>query len=94
MIKVLIRRHVSEDHRHAMLSLINQLRSAIVGQPGYLSSETLKRIDVPGEILVISKWQSRFYWDQWYDSQTRKAVQQQIDQLLKAETDYEIYEYD
>ena len=94
MIKVLIRRHVSEDQRDALISLINQLRSTIVGQPGYLSSETLKRIDVPGEILVISKWQSDFYWKQWYESDDRTKIQGRIDQLTDASTQYEIYEYD
>ena len=61
MIKVHIRRHVSDEHHDALISLINQLRSTIVGHPGYLSSETLKRIDAPSEILVVSKWQSHFY---------------------------------
>jgi heme-degrading monooxygenase HmoA len=94
MIKVLIRRHVSDDHRDALISLINQLRSTIVGQPGYLSSETLKRIDAPGEILVVSKWQSPFYWKQWYESGERTKIQHDIDQLPEMQTRYEIYEYE
>jgi heme-degrading monooxygenase HmoA len=94
MIKVLIRRHVSDDHRDALISLINQLRSTIVGQPGYLSSETLKRIDAPGEILVVSKWQSHFYWKQWYESGERTKIQSQIDQLPNTQTQYEIYDYE
>lgn len=94
MIKVLIRRHVSDAHRDALISLINQLRATIVGHPGYLSSETLKRIDSPGEILVISKWQSRFYWNQWFESDVRTKIQGEIDQLPDTQTQYEIYEYE
>ncbi len=94
MIKVLIRRHVSDDRREALLSLINQLRTTIIGQPGYLSSETLKRVDEPGEILVISKWQSHFYWRQWYESDDRARIQHQIDHLPEMQTQYEIYEYE
>ena len=94
MIKVLIRRNVSDDQHDALISLINQLRSTIVGQAGYLSSETLKRIDAPGEILVISKWQSQFYWHAWYESDARTRIQEKIDQLPEAQTRYEIYEYD
>jgi heme oxygenase (mycobilin-producing) len=94
MIKVLIRRQVSDDHREALISLINQLRSTIVGQPGYLSSETLKRIDAPGEILVISKWQSPFYWKQWYESDDRAKIQHEIDQLPEMQTRYEFFEYE
>ena len=94
MIRIHIRRRVSEDNQQSLMSLINRLRATIVGQPGYLSSETLKRIDQPGEILVVSKWQSAFYWKQWYASRERLSIQEEIDQLLGAQTYYEIYEYE
>ena len=94
MIRIHIRRCVSEDKQQALMELINQMRSAIVGNPGYLSGETLKRIDQPGEILVVSKWQSSYYWKQWYASREREALQADIDQLLGAQTQYEIYEYE
>ena len=94
MIKVHIRRHVAPEHQKTVMALINQLRATIVGHPGYLSSETLKRIDSPGEILVVSKWQSPFYWKQWYASQERRAIQREIDRLLEAQTQYEIFEYE
>jgi heme-degrading monooxygenase HmoA len=76
------------------MELINQMRAAIVGNPGYISGETLKRVDQPGEVLVVSKWQSRYYWNQWYASRERIAIQEKIDQLLGAETQYEMYEYE
>lgn len=94
MIKVLIRREVPHENHEAVMALINELRATIVGHPGYLSSETLRRIDPPGEILVISKWQSDFYWKQWYASQEREEIQSRIDALLAAQTRYDIYEYD
>ncbi len=94
MIRIHIRRRVSEDNQHALMTLINQMRSAIVGNPGYVSGETLKRIDQPGEILVVSKWQSHFYWKQWQASRERSALQADIDHLLGEQTQYEIYEYE
>ncbi|WP_372683679.1 antibiotic biosynthesis monooxygenase [Desulfosarcina sp.] len=94
MIRIHIRRRVSEDKEEALMTLINQMRSTIVGSPGYVSGETLKRIDQPGEVLVISKWQSQFYWKQWHASRERAALQADIDQLLGDETQYEIYEYE
>ncbi|MDX2451825.1 antibiotic biosynthesis monooxygenase family protein [Desulfosarcina sp.] len=94
MIRIHIRRHVSEDNQQALMALINQMRSAIVGNPGYVSGETLKRIDQPGEILVVSKWQSHFYWKQWHESRERAALQADIDKLLGEQTQYEIYEYE
>ena len=94
MIRIHIRRRVSEDNQEALMTLIHQMRSTIVGSPGYVSGETLKRIDQPGEVLVISKWQSQFYWKQWHASRERAALQADIDQLLGDETQYEIYEYE
>lgn len=94
MIRIHIRRRVSEENRHVLMPLINQMRTTIVSNPGYVSGETLKRIDQPGEILVVSKWQSHFYWTQWYESRERKELQDRIDALLDAQTQYEIYEYD
>jgi heme-degrading monooxygenase HmoA len=75
-------------------ALINQLRSMTMGQPGYIAGETLQRVDLPGESLVVSKWQSIDYWQQWIESKGREEIQTQIDQLVGEETRYEIYEYD
>jgi len=94
MIKILIKRKVSEDKKEELTLLINQLRSITMGTPGYISGETLKRLDKPGESLVVTKWQSDYYWNQWFQSKERSKIQDKIDQLLGEETQYEIYEYD
>ena len=94
MIKIHIRRTVTGENEKQLISLIHQLRTTIVGRPGYLSSETLKRVDSPGEILVVSKWQSDFYWKQWFESPERTELQKRIDELIETHTLYEIYEYE
>ncbi len=94
MIKVHIRRKVPPDKREELQVLINQLRAMTMGQPGYIAGETLKRVDAPGESLVVSKWQSTDYWQQWLESSQRAEIQEQIDQLLGENTLYEIYEFD
>ncbi len=94
MIKVHIKRKVPEEKKEALLVLINQLRSLTMGVPGYISGETLKRVDKPGESLVITKWQSVYYWNAWLQGIERAKIQQQIDELLGYETRYEIYEFE
>ncbi len=94
MIRIHIRRHVPEDKTEALKLLINRLRGVTMGTPGYIAGETLKRLDKPGESLVVTKWQSEFYWKQWLESEERAEIQSKIDQLLGTETMYEIYEYD
>ena len=94
MIRIHIRRNVPEGKADDLKLLINQLRGVTMGTPGYIAGETLKRVDNPGESLVVTKWQSEFYWDQWLQSKERAEIQDEIDRLLEAPTQYEIYEYD
>ena len=94
MIRIHIRRKVPEDKADELKRLINQLRGVTMGTPGYIAGETLKRVDQPGESLVVTKWQSEFYWNQWLQSEERAEIQGKIDQLLGSETVYEVYDYD
>jgi heme-degrading monooxygenase HmoA len=94
MIRIHIRRNIPEDKKEDLMALIIQLRSMTTGKPGYISGETLKRLDKPGESLVVTKWQSVHYWNQWFQSEERSGIQNKIDKLLGEETQYEMYEYD
>ena len=94
MIKIHIKRKVPEDKKEDLRLLINQLRGMTMGQPGYITGETLTRVDKPGESLVVSKWQSIKYWNQWFQRKERSEIQDKIDRLLGEQTQYEIYEYD
>jgi antibiotic biosynthesis monooxygenase (ABM) superfamily enzyme len=94
MIKIHIKRNAPPEKAEDLRSLINQLRSLTMGQPGYIAGETLKRMDQPGVSLVVAKWQSIDYWNLWLQSQERAKLQDQIDDLLGEKTRYEIYEYD
>ena len=93
MIKVHIKRKVPPAKISDLHLLINELRSVTMGQPGYISGETLKRIDSPGKYLVISTWQSLDDWRKWVVSRERIEVQKEIDARIDEETVYEIYRY-
>ena len=94
MIRVHIKRNVPEEKKEALLVLINRLRAITMGVPGYIAGETLKRVDKPGESLVVTKWQSIYYWNAWLQGTERAEIQKQIDQFLGEETSYEIYEFE
>jgi len=93
-VKIFIRRVIAEERIKDLLPLFRHLRNLATNQPGYISGETLKRLDKFGESLVVTKWQSVHYWNQWFQSEERSEIQSKIDQLLGEETQYEIYEYD
>ncbi len=86
MIKIHIKRKVPPQKQDELQVLINELRALTMGQPGYITGETLKRVDRPGESLNVAKWQSADYCQQWRQSQARSEVQAKIDQLLGEET--------
>jgi heme-degrading monooxygenase HmoA len=92
-VKIFIRRVIAEDRIKDLLPLFRHLRNLATNQPGYISGETLKRIDGPGKYLVISTWQSLDDWRQWVVSRERIEVQNEIDARLEEETIYEIYQY-
>ncbi len=91
-VKIFIKRKVSEQNSPELALLLTKLRSMTLSQPGYISGETLKRIDVKGESMVISTWQSVAEWNNWVNNEQRMAIQTQIDQLLGSETEYAVYE--
>ncbi|HAO20941.1 MAG: antibiotic biosynthesis monooxygenase [Desulfobacteraceae bacterium IS3] len=92
-VKVLIKRKVPQNLESKLLELLRQLRTHTMNQPGYISGETLKRLDKPEETLVISTWQSVEDWRKWVMSSERKEIQSEIDVFLGTGTEYELYEY-
>ncbi|MBW1960097.1 MAG: antibiotic biosynthesis monooxygenase [Deltaproteobacteria bacterium] len=92
-VKIIIKRTVPKDREKELLALLKQLRNLGMNQPGYISGETLKSIDKPNEYLVISTWRSAEHWRSWAQNEKRREIQEQIDFLLGAETEYGIYGY-
>jgi heme-degrading monooxygenase HmoA len=92
-VKILIKRMVPASRARDLMPLFRRLRNLAMDQPGYISGETLERIDRPGEYLVISTWQSMDFWRNWVVSKERAEIQNAIDAKLGDETTYEIYNY-
>ncbi len=90
-VKIFIKRKLNQSHVKELNALLTRLRSLTLNQPGYISGETLQRIDSPGESMVISTWRSVDDWNKWVNNEKRTAIQEEIDRLLDEETDYEIY---
>jgi heme-degrading monooxygenase HmoA len=91
-VKIFIKRSVSEANIPELTVLLKRLRSVTLMQPGYISGQTLKRLDQPEECMVISTWRSIEDWNDWVKNDKRIAIQKEIDDLLGKATDYEIYE--
>jgi heme-degrading monooxygenase HmoA len=93
-VEVLIRRRFIKEKADELAPLIVKLRSLATMQPGYISGETLRCIDPPGEseYLVRSTWGSVEEWRTWLRSEERTAIQKEVDRVLEEETEYKVYE--
>lgn len=90
-VKILIKRNYADRQAAQLEQMLVALRRQTVNQPGYVSGETLQRLDRPGEMLVISTWESADHWRQWTLNPDRVRLQEKIDALLGTPTVYEIY---
>lgn len=93
-VKVLIKRSNALGTEKGLSDLLRQMRTLTTNRKGYISGETFRRLDKPGESLVISNWRSLDDWNEWSHSTERKEIQSKIDSLLGHATIYEIYGYD
>ncbi|WP_457552551.1 antibiotic biosynthesis monooxygenase family protein [Desulfobacula sp.] len=90
-VTVLIKRKGTPGNEIQLEELYREMRSAALKHNGYIGAETLKRLDVEGEILIISKWQNIDDWSKWLVSKERRDYQERIDILTSSETKFEIY---
>ena len=91
-VKILIKRKYKEENHDALDYLLRNMRALTIGQKGYISGETYKRFDEDGQSLVISTWQTLDDWRNWWLSDERRLLQEKIDTLLGAATEFEVFE--
>ena len=91
-VKIFIKRKVTGKENIELSLLLQKLRGLTLNQPGYISGETLRRIDRNDEWMVISTWRSIEDWNNWVNNDRRRVVQAEIDALLGTETEDAIYE--
>ncbi len=93
MVKVLLERTIRGKHVGEVVRLMRQMRVLAMQQPGYISGETLHAVDDPNHYLVISSWESLEHWQDWFNSQERKKLQQEVDTYLGAPTIMRVFTY-
>ena len=92
-VKIIIRRKIPKGKETQLSPLLLSLRSKAISQPGYISGETLRNVDDPGDHLVISTWKSVEDWRAWEANPGRLEIQGKIDALLGEKTSFAVYYY-
>ena len=89
--KVLIHRQFKAGHTPEIVALLNDMRSAAMGQPGYLSGLTLMDPDNPNKMLVISTWQTLEDWNRWKENDQRIQLESMLEIYQEGTTRYAAY---
>jgi len=89
--KVLIRRTFRTGHTKEIVTLLNDLRSAAMGQAGYISGLTLMEPENSNKMLVIGTWQSLEDWNRWKGNQERTRLESMLEIYQEGSTQYEVY---
>ncbi len=91
-VQIMIKRRWKVDKPEKLFPLFKELHSAAKEQPGYISSETLRNLENPEKLLVISKWETADDWNKWLHDKKRREIQGKVDSLIGEKTFYEIFE--
>ena len=90
-VKVLIKRKIKDGKINDASKLLIKARYNAMGQPGYISSETLSGCDDPNNVVIISMWQRIENWNQWKNGDLRAENETAFEALLKGPIEYETY---
>jgi len=90
-VKILIKRKFKDGNLRAASRLLINHRNGAMEQPGYISSETMQRLEDPNQITVISMWKNIEAWEAWKSSEMRLANENEAKDLLVGQTEYEHY---
>ena len=90
-VKILIKRKFKDGNLNAASRLLINNRSGAMKQPGYISSETLRSLDDPDRIVVVSTWQSIEDWEAWKNSETREANVNEFKDYIIEQEEFERY---
>jgi len=89
--KILIERQFKPGNEKEILSLLNQLRSLAMNQPGYISGLTMRAPDEPENMMVIGTWQTLDSWHSWKENMERKNLEAMLDIYQERPTEYREY---
>lgn len=81
-LKVLIERHVKKGKEGYLIELLNNLRTELLSQPGYVSGELLQSREDKSTIFALSTWLSVLDWKSWEGNLKRLEIESQIEPLL------------
>ena len=90
-VMVIIKRVFRMDQTEKLIPLLKELREKSAEQPGYISRTTYSKMNDPGELIVITHWETADDWIRWQNHEKAKELQWQIDSIIGEKTFFEVY---
>ena len=87
--KILIKRKFKKGKKKEIISLLKELRTGALSQPGYISGQTLASYDDPQTLLVIGTWQDMQSWHKWRENDTRTTLERMLETYQEGSTEYQ-----
>ena len=87
--KILIKRKFVKGKKNEILSLLKEMRSSALQQPGYISGETLTSADQPQTLMVISTWEDMESWRDWKENNIRRTLDKMLETWQEGATEYQ-----
>lgn len=89
IVKVFIRRKLRPERTMDAFNLLKKIRHNAMNRKGYISGETLVSAEDDCELMVISTWHTMEDWISWKESEERKTIDAQLEELQEKATIYE-----
>ncbi|MEM5789395.1 MAG: antibiotic biosynthesis monooxygenase family protein [Syntrophobacteraceae bacterium] len=81
-VRVLIEREVEPGQESKLQQILAHARVQAMKAKGYISGETLRSLESPGKLMVISNWTSVEGWRAWERDPERVRLQKELEPLL------------
>ncbi|WP_300273135.1 antibiotic biosynthesis monooxygenase family protein [Halomonas sp.] len=92
MIKIIIERRIMPGLEEEYEQAAREAMRKSLGARGFVGGESLVELGHSDRRLMITKWRDLRAWKEWYTSETRARVMQQLMPLLTEEERIRIYE--
>jgi quinol monooxygenase YgiN len=89
-ITVLIKRKFKPDHMREAFDMIIKLRSLSTLEPGYISGQTMVKLDDPTTLIVMSTWDSIQRWEDWKNNDLRQDYANKMEKISEGPETHEI----
>ncbi len=90
-VMVIIKRVFRMDQTEELVPLLKELRQRSAEQPGYVSRTTYSKKNDPGELIVVTHWETADDWTKWQNHKKAKELQWRIDSIIGEKTIFEVY---